>query len=193
MYSFYVAAYFAIESATTDAAIWAIRVIGLDAAVRTRLGNKVKPATVPGLLERNAGLAETILKSTECRPLVLHVEPFALNEQLSIQQGTFLFMADVRLSFVDNLAATFEVNPSVLVQPQGSPQPSLPDRDPFSKVHMLKILLPRDRHKSALDDLWNMNIHAGTLFPGMDGFARSLQHHLRMYDRDDEFLELIRS
>src|SRR5262245_16423738 len=69
-YSFYAAAYFAAESATTEAAIWAISWLSLDAAVRARLGKKVKPATLPRLLERNTGLAETILKSTEYRPLV---------------------------------------------------------------------------------------------------------------------------
>ena len=179
-YSFYIAAYFAMESATTDAAVWAVNVLGLDVAVRERLGSCVK-ATVPALLlKRNGEIAEKILAQRESSPMVLHVEPYALSERLSIQQGTFLFKADVQSSFMRNFAATWNVDPLRFTEPQKSIEPD-DVVGAFGGFQVLKILLPRSRHTSALNDLWKMNIHAGTLFPGLDGFARSLQHHLRYH------------
>ena len=47
---------------------------------------------------------------------------------------------------------------------------------------MIKIVLPRRIHREAIDDLRKMNITAATLFPGLDGFARSLRHTLRIFE-----------
>jgi hypothetical protein len=44
---------------------------------------------------------------------------------------------------------------------------------------LLRIILSRDLRNRVLDDLWQMNINAATLFPGLDGFARSLHYHMR--------------
>jgi hypothetical protein len=44
---------------------------------------------------------------------------------------------------------------------------------------IMKIVLPETCHGTALSDLRNMNITPATLFPGLDGFARSLGLLLR--------------
>ena len=38
----------------------------------------------------------------------------------------------------------------------------------------MKIIIPQQLKKKALDRLSNMNISRATLFPGLDGFAQSL-------------------
>ncbi len=45
---------------------------------------------------------------------------------------------------------------------------------------VIKVLLPLAIHHDALQDLWTMNVNAAALFPGWDGFARSLHHFLRV-------------
>jgi hypothetical protein len=45
---------------------------------------------------------------------------------------------------------------------------------------IIKMVIPRKIHKEAIDDLKTMNITAATLFPGLDGFARSLYYQMRL-------------
>ena len=47
--------------------------------------------------------------------------------------------------------------------------------DPISIV---KLPIPREWHEEILNELRYMNITAATLFPGLEGFARSLRLHL---------------
>jgi hypothetical protein len=44
-----------------------------------------------------------------------------------------------------------------------------------SSVDVIKINLPSDWHREILLDLDSMNINSVSLFPGLDGFARSLR------------------
>jgi hypothetical protein len=84
------------------------------------------------------------------------VNPFRLNERLVIQQGVFLAPGDITRSFMDNLAA---------VAP----------RNQLTK-NCLKIEITVTEHflKQAYAALRSMNINEATLFPGIDGFSRSL-------------------
>ena len=47
--------------------------------------------------------------------------------------------------------------------------------DILNNVSLVKINLPRDWHNPIMLDLDLMNINSASLFPGLDGFARSLQ------------------
>ncbi len=191
-YSFYVAAYFAMESANTDAAVWAINLSHLNRQLEIRIAAAQKQTTRDLILKRNSEIAERLLDSAESQPFVLHVEPHRLSERMSIQQGTFLLAADIRSSFVVNLAAAWSIDPATF-------SATLPvtlsatetDIVKLSDLRVMKVIIPRGRHGSALTDLWRMNVHSGTLFSGLDGFARSLAHHLRIFDRDDEAMEIL--
>jgi hypothetical protein len=48
----------------------------------------------------------------------------------------------------------------------------LGDIDPPERLYKL-VIAPATRHE-ILNELHRMNIHYGTFFPGLDGFARSL-------------------
>jgi hypothetical protein len=50
----------------------------------------------------------------------------------------------------------------------------------LNEAAVIKVLLPLLAHGDALEDLWQMNVTAATLFPGLDGFARSLHYFLRI-------------
>ena len=52
----------------------------------------------------------------------------------------------------------------------------------FSDISLIKIIIPSSLHSKALTELYKMNVTAATLFPGLDGFARSLSFHFRQLD-----------
>jgi hypothetical protein len=90
------------------------------------------------------------------RPLVIPDRPIKLNERLSVQQGVFLRVNPPSWSFED--ALTY-----VLAQRRTRQLPAL---------HKLRIA-PEGRLQ-LLKELYRMNISAESLYPGLDGFARSL-------------------
>jgi hypothetical protein len=111
---------------------------------------------------------------------VIPVEPERLNERISIQQGLFLFPCDLEISFEHNLSETFGLSGLVF-----SNHDITKDFNPRTTL-LIKLVIPRKSHRRALDDLWDMNVSAKTLFPGLDGFARSLNYQFRSNDQDGD-------
>lgn len=181
-HSFYVAAFFALERATQDAAIWAVNLDALEQSIRDK--KKLGPRGDDNVDRTNAkliDLTEANLRGEVMDKLVIHVEPDRMNERISIQQGLFLFPCDISCSFEDNLAATFDL-PLDIFQRQVATPFSMTDLSTFSPYQekIIKIVVPRKSVRVALIDLQAMNVTSATLFPGLDGFARSLYYHLRM-------------
>ena len=79
------------------------------------------------------------------------INPLRLNERLTNQRGLFLAPGDVTATFEENLRSI--PNPSTLVY---------------------RIKLNRACRHEGLVQLDRMNINAATLFPGLEGFAKSL-------------------
>lgn len=86
--------------------------------------------------------------------VILPIEPELMNERLTIQQGIFLISSGKVLSF----------------------EKAMNDYQEFdSPSHIKKLVIPKSQGIECLTELNRMNISAATLFPGLDGFARSLQ------------------
>lgn len=85
---------------------------------------------------------------------VFAVNPFRLNERLSIQQGVFLLPGDISKTFEDNL----NVNDK--------------ERDKLTKIEICSDAAVR---RAFLYNLHRMNINRATLFPGLVGFSESLR------------------
>jgi hypothetical protein len=83
---------------------------------------------------------------------VYPANPIRLNRRLTIQQGVFLAPGDVTLSFENNIKGI-----------------------PNYQEHIKKIVIDNKCKKEVLCKLYVMNINSATLFPGLDGFARSLR------------------
>jgi hypothetical protein len=182
--SFYIAAFFAVEKASTECAVWCIN---HDAMARAA-GPVPVPGTVPYWqtvheTERAIRTAQEVISryppSTES--FVYEVHPFRVNERLAVQQGLFLCPACVDVSFVQSLAGTFGLTDSAFLEPKIEIiyQPATHTRKLFEKAAAIKVLLPQSFQYDVLDDLWKMNISAASLFPGLDGFARSLHYFVR--------------
>jgi FRG domain len=165
--SLYVAVYFALEdSGPHDRAVWAIngqwcrlrcaRVMGKTKRLgesHDRLwGNPAK--LVAYLVHGPTWPAEKGWESFRPFTGVFPVEPWKLDARQVAQQASFLFTANIDASFVDNIAAL---------------RPDSVDR------WVYKLIIPGALREEALDQLWKMNVTAATLFPDLDGLARSLR------------------
>ena len=177
-YSFYVAAFFALESAAGPSAVWAVNLERLESFANRKLGvTQQGRDTMFDVYQRYTSAAEEAVSAQEGPTYLLPVEPFRVNERLSIQQGLFLMGCDVGRPFVDNLAGSLDLEPGMVKQTLDVPagEVNLISARDFA---LIKIVLPHEVQYDALRDLRSMNITAATLFPGLDGFSRSLSYHL---------------
>ena len=181
-YSLYVAAFFAAESASGDAAIWCIDTD----AICSCAAEKLDAHSFGGISEIRSQMTRRFnkLRTQAQVPLgVLHVEPDRLHERMYQQQGLFMAPTDPDQPFLENLAAMLECDASLFHSNQtckwsedlalklnfdGNDEP----------ISVIKLPLPREWHEQILEELRYMNITAATLFPGLEGFARSLRLHL---------------
>lgn len=155
----FVAAFFALERATRDAAVWAIFIPAI-----WRAANEIKfpgqqsalPPESLGL--RNPGAYEEFYLRNEV-PFVSSGEPIAMNKRLIAQSGTFVI-------------------PGVLDQPVEEILAAYPE--PGATV--VKFVLRTEQLRSeAMMALYTMNLTPATLFPDLDGLARSMNYELEFH------------
>src|SRR5690606_35105238 len=85
---------------------------------------------------------------------ILAVEPYQLHTRIGIQQGIFMMPLDISSSFIEN------AEPFVNADPR----------------RIRKIVIKERVIETGLAHLRAMNITSETLFPGIEGFARSIVH-----------------
>jgi len=155
-YSIYVAAYFALESADSDCAVWAVNApwaLKESVAVLDEAGTTGGKAFQSPTSEAHEAAAHELLFGGSGVRLALPLTPFRQNERLRTQRGTFLVPGDVSATFMENLHAL---------------------RDHNQARNAVKIVIPKTVRAGALQDLYSMNISRTSLFPGLDGYAQSL-------------------
>jgi len=148
----YVAAFFALERATAPAAIWAIcsgpKVPNYRGYYISALLDRVLELPFSSTLEANIRLRA----DAEKIPAALMGEPVLMNQRMTTQAGTFIIPTkriDVPIESVIPRSSVFKVK-----------------------------LITRSMRKQTMNRLYNMNISNATLFPGVDGLARSLAFEL---------------
>lgn len=169
-YSFYVATFFALAEASSfptqePAVVWALYRndftlenqapdAGTAYDVAAGRSSQFNDIGRPDTDNIQDGINSFVLHMMEFpKRSVWAVNSFRLNERLSLQQGVFLCPGDVTTSFESNLAA-------------GRPSPENFVRFEFSTEP--------DTRSNMLMALHRMNINYASLFPGLDGFSRSL-------------------
>jgi len=182
--SLYVAAFFALaeHSESDHRVIWAIN----DRLVRGVLSEILRSEDGRPLPCRNEFEAGELLNSTLTGkfdgPAACAGAPFFLSDRLIAQQGLFLFSLNVENTLEQNLYGMFGVD-AAEVYPESLVGWFL---NPFSRALLprlqrtpiIKIVLPSEERIRVLTDLRRMNITYASLFPGVDGFARGLNHEL---------------
>lgn len=164
-YSPFVAAYFAFdalfaastrpEKGDTHAVIWALDVDWLTGRIRRRLS-----ARDWTLYQRKDSQSFTRLFLKRRPPLrfVGTATPIFLNERLSVQQGVFLCPGDVSAPWADNLTALAGAR---------------------RRPRIRSFVMSRDAIEDAFQGLARMNVTARSLFPGLEGYAKSIAHRAR--------------
>lgn len=153
----YVAAFFALEGAMGDAAVWAVNTPVLYEAAPKGGSNLTRDRVDP---RRPGGFEEYYLSNS--RPFAWAGEPQQMDRRLIAQSGTFLL-------------------PGILSEPlegilrhYAHPRPLL-----------AKLILPADRLRTeSLKALYRMNITPASLFPDLDGLARSIAYELELAWRE---------
>jgi hypothetical protein len=162
-YSPFVAAFFALDALLSRgddkrrAAVWALSSKPLTQA-QNLLSGDLKNAFLEYATTRDGAPFRAVFMDAD-PPITFApiVNPYRLHERLVLQQGVFLCPGNIRRHFEENLLAL----PGIL-----------------ESGNLRKLLLPYDVLSDAFRSLQSMNISHRTLFPGVDGYARSLRHRI---------------
>jgi len=157
-YSVHVAAYFAVETATEDSAIWAVNAQwaltqSLE-ALRSLNKHKedVDKLEIP-FVEGTEAVVENLLFRAPNARMTCPINPFRLNERLRIQKGVFLIPGSIEVSLLENLTAMAGHE---------------------KRENVLRLVIPARLAQDVRACLFDMNITRRSLFPGLDGYAQAL-------------------
>jgi hypothetical protein len=160
-YSAYVGAFFALDGETVNPTLWALNTTwcretasGIDPRIRERDGSKKRTEES----FRACYLAEP-------RRFVLPENAFALNARATVQQGVFLCPGDVGSTFEENIQA-------------------LAGWQDGNSVRKFVLNFAAAEKAQALRSLYRMNISQASLFPGLDGFAKSLRQRMLFHTEE---------
>lgn len=190
-HSFYVAAFFAVEQASQDAVVWAADIFNVHYGASVALGFE-NGGTWDGIRKKNTAQCEEALRSKKDIPTVIPAEPDQMHQRVWSQQGFFMVCLSLKKTFEYCLAKTLNFPVASFRSNEVTPW----NRRTENRVHsdgpnrfpLIKIVLKRDLHIDILRDLNAMNINSATLFPGLDGYARSLSGYIA-FDPDERLLD----
>jgi hypothetical protein len=150
----FVAAFFALERAVSNAAVFAVNTPALwtDRAVPISAPHLVREMIDPRL----AGNFEKFYLSDE-NPVMWFGEPAEMDQRLIAQAGTFVLPGLLRQS-LDMILDQYTCSDELL----------------------RKIVLPPDLRDEAMRSLYRMNITNASLFPDLEGLARSIALELEI-------------
>ena len=156
--SAYVAAFFAASggSAKEVFAIWAVDYEWLDQQARITIAD-IQQQLDPRIIDSDDDFHDVFNNN---RKFVAPVRPSLMIPRLAFQKGVFLCPGDCRDTFADNLAAmsAFLHKPNV--------------------IH--KATCPGSIRRDTLIELNRLGVDDSTLFPGLDGYARSLKQQVSL-------------
>jgi FRG domain len=148
-HSFYVAAFFAMESAEQDAAIWALST-EFTMGHTSNLLSETK--TMLDLEEESRAVLQAHLSGHQTSTCVMLVEPHRMNARLAVQQGCFVVPGDLSKSFMENPAHCLEVDVTALAAKRARLMRH-GDAERLFDTPIVKIVLPKEIHNQAVWDL----------------------------------------
>lgn len=181
----YVALFFALEAAPvcSHSAVWAVNAQGCNDRAEhiisvlkdwhdTGLTESLDRLPMEGWLREKPCLFRKILLSNQFY-IVCSVQPHRANERVVQQQSVFLCPGRQRFG------QGFEINLLCQLSAGKMPDYIAPAWNP---PQVYRLTIPTSMRADLLWELERMNINRATLFPGLDGFARSLA--TRLYLRE---------
>jgi hypothetical protein len=176
--SFFIGLFFAIDGADSNTVLWAVD------TTKFKKMTIFKEHLLSSYNEESEKKVNELLghaAEKEDEPNIILVEPFRMNERISIQQGAFLFPMNLYKSFEENIF---------------TPLGGVNNYEDFEKqqkndISLLKIIIPKELHTEIAYWLSAMNITAKTLFPGLEGFARSQITHIKSAEYGEKKIRAI--
>ncbi|WNH13049.1 FRG domain-containing protein [Thalassobellus suaedae] len=169
--SYYVGLFFSVNHTTTESAVYCLN---RKLIYNKGLETEEKRYREDFLEFGSRAHCNFALKEQTLSPLVTTVEPYNIHERLSRQQGLFAIPFEGRQSFEYNLSLT--VNSYQKELPKSKKIENFETKVKLlnEECGLLKIIIPTEFHNEIKKDLKLMNITNETLFPGIDGFSKSL-------------------
>ena len=161
-YSFWNAVFFALDRACNEedaCEIWALNAPWWQDQAEDRFKNLKSVLRKYGSNSDRENRAVLAMKN---KPGLWFINPFRMNDRLSVQQGAFVIPLDATQSLMDNLFAI------------GTPN----TRDQNLKIYTIPV--NTNLLKECLKELQRMNISRATLYPGLEGFASNLENAVGM-------------
>lgn len=186
--SIFVALYFATIESKIESSIWCLNKIQirdnlhskfqLDYTPKVDLKDKIDKVHID---LANQFIANESWFKTNNKKTLIPLEPNFYTERLSKQQGLFLMPSESKTSFTENMLSTFNMNELNFYKIDIEDLIKLSiEKSLHHKINILKINIDEDMSYDIVNYLKEMNITAETLFPGIEGLAKSLiQSHIR--------------
>lgn len=152
----YVAAFFALEHATQEAAVWALNPTELGSK-EVRGADTKSRITLPEMNPRTPGNFERYFLRGD-QAFIWVGEPDTMNRRLIAQSGTFAV-------------------PGLLDVPIEEILSRYPEPDNM----IAKFVLPARLRETGMRELYRMNITYATLFPDLEGLGRSMGYELEFH------------
>jgi hypothetical protein len=176
--SFYVAAYFALESAVEECAIWAFNRVDYIANIEIIINSLCDQYKIDPMLSVSKKLDEILMKSIRGDihlNQILTMSPSKRNERQFMQQGLAMIPLNLRDGFMGALLGSFDP-PGIMPNEGSFRKIGFDEIEKIIKSSMLiKIIIAKDAFLDARTDLAQMNINAATLFRGLDGLGKKVQ------------------
>jgi FRG domain len=160
----YVASFFAIDNSKEFCSVYVINYMELLSSTRLLFATQrddnseeVNAYKYAGSMSAENVFDKLVLGNRQFAFVEL-VQPFYMFERIIQQQGLFLCQGDIKIDFESNLYANY------LVASSNGHKP------------MYKIKIPNEWKMEIIKDLNRMNINHSTLFPGVEGYFKSVKN-----------------
>jgi hypothetical protein len=161
-YSPFVAAKFATETGGKEAVIWCLHGTWCEAAAAKIAGKRLIDRRGNDKFGNDGSFLPLYMKHNKGKPFALPENPLNLNQRMIVQQSKFLCPSDVRVPFIENLKMDgWRLAKNIL---------------------KIRLKINRDHLKEFANVLGRMNVNSAVLFPGFDGFVKSLHEQLFHYE-----------
>ncbi|MFT4072799.1 MAG: FRG domain-containing protein [Dysgonamonadaceae bacterium] len=181
--SLFVALFMAIDNYSFDSSsVWALNKVAIGHEIFTKYctDNKRNYASVKQLNEYAYKRANSAIRgvtpSTIGNKELYIIEPKNCNERLNRQQGLFVIPGSIYSSFEENLFSRNldkkELSIKELIENSNNDKNTLGSQEIF----LIKINIRKELNFAINQSLKQMNITAETLYPGLDGLARSMSY-----------------
>lgn len=195
-HSFHVGTYFALERTSekkNDACVIAIRNGLLDekffdaSSIRTTLEKQRHDDSLRQIFSGVIGNESALSEHSKG---VFFGEAEWLSERMSVQQGVFLAAHTLQCSFNENFQVAYGMNLEDATDlPLDTLISEMNKADSVMDFDVIKFVFPRELRSELLKDLASSNVSAASLFPGLDGFARSLNTLVHTAAHEDAMLK----